>query len=93
MRVGLKDTPERVYTLGDGHTPLKISDWQKGIGVIIDCKLNVEHHIAAKINKANSVLEVIHHTFQYKNERTGHIIQVSGKTPEVCKPSLGSSFG
>ena len=52
--------PERIYTLGDGYTPLKISDQEKDIGVIIDCKLNFEHHIVAKINKANSILGVIH---------------------------------
>ena len=36
MRVGLKDMFKRVYTLGDGHTPLKVSDREKDIGVIID---------------------------------------------------------
>ena len=70
MRVGLKDMSERVHTLGDNHTLLKISDREKDTGVIIDHKLNVEHHIAAIINKANSILGVIHRTFQYKDERT-----------------------
>ena len=69
MGVGLYDMPERVHTLGDGYTPLKISDGEKDIGVIIDCKLNFEYHIAAKINKANSLLGVIHHIFHYKDER------------------------
>ena len=70
MSVELKDKPERVCTLGDGHSPLKVSYCEKDIDVIIDCKLNFEHHIAAKSNKANSILEVIHHTFQYMDERT-----------------------
>ena len=63
MRVGLKDMSKRVYTLGDGYTPLKISDQEKDIGVIMDCKLNFEHHIASKINTANSY-------FSNKDERT-----------------------
>ena len=91
MRMRLR--PERVYTLGDGHTSLKISVQEKDIGVIIYCKFNFEHHIAAKVNKTNSILGVMHQTFQRTDERT-HIIQVSGKTtPGVCKTSLGSPFG
>ena len=35
MRVEFKDIPDRVYTLGDGHTPLRISDREKDIGVIL----------------------------------------------------------
>ena len=57
--------------MGDGHIPLNISDYDKDISVISDFKLNFEHHIAGKINKANSILGVvIHHTFQYKDEKT-----------------------
>ena len=86
MRVGLKDTPERVCILGDGHTPLKISDREKDIGVIIDCTLNFEHHVAVKINMENSILGMIHNIFQYNYERT--MVHTARPTLRVCKPSL-----
>ena len=45
------------------------SDHPKDIGVIIDCKLNFEHHITAKINNIDSIPGVTHRIFQCKDER------------------------
>ena len=41
---------------------------KKDIGVIIDQDLSLEKHIAAKINKATSILGLINNTFDYKHE-------------------------
>ena len=69
MRIGNSDKPTKQYTLGLGDTltPLTKSIQEKDIGVIIDSKLTFEHHIAAKINKANSILGTINKTFEYKD--------------------------
>ena len=48
MRVAFRDIAERVYTLADGHTALKISHQDQDINVTIDCKLKFEHHIVPK---------------------------------------------
>ena len=65
-----KTAPDSTYTLGDGRAALKKSELEKDIGVIIDSTLNVEHHIATKVHKSNSILGVMHGTFQYQDERT-----------------------
>ena len=70
MRIGNRDKPDKQYTLGDTHTPLARSDQEKDIGVIIDSHLSFEHHIAAKINKANATLGIINNTFEFKDEKT-----------------------
>ena len=71
MRIGNSDKPTKQYRptlgLGDTLTPLTKSIQEKDIGVIIDSKLTFEHHIAAKINKANSILGTINNTFEYKD--------------------------
>ena len=69
MSVGHRDMYAAVCILGDGQTPLRISDQEKGICVIIHCKLNFEHNIAATINMANSILGVIHCTLHHEDGR------------------------
>ena len=51
--------------------------------VIIDAKLSFEHHIAAKINKANSVLGLINHTFEYKDSKTMVLLYKSLVRPHL----------
>ena len=38
---------------------------EKDLGVTIDRNLNFRKHISAKINKANSIIFLIKHTFKY----------------------------
>ena len=40
-------------------------EYEKDLGVIIDRNLNFRKHISTKINKANSLLHLIKHTFKY----------------------------
>ena len=51
--------------------------------VIIDTKLSFEHHIAAKINKANSVLGLINRTFEYKDPKTMVLLYKSLVRPHL----------
>jgi hypothetical protein len=38
---------------------------EKDIGVVIDNKLTFNQHISEKINKANSIIGVLHRTMEY----------------------------
>lgn len=70
LRIGLRAAPEADYVLGNtGIHPTKV-DTEKDIGVTFDTKLTFEKHISEKINKANSILGLITHTFEYKDEST-----------------------
>ena len=68
LRLSLRDHPEHCYTLGDTGSIINQTDQEKDIGVIFDTKLTFNGHIAAKINKANSILGIISRTFEYKSQ-------------------------
>ena len=70
MRIGHRDIPSCHFSLGNPSTTLAVTNQEKDIGVLIDSKLSFEHHIAAKIIKANSILGLINRTFEYKDGRT-----------------------
>ena len=102
MRIGRRDIPCHQYNLGNPPSTLPISQQAKDIGVIIDPKLSFEHHIAAKINKANSVLGLINRTFEYKDPKTMVLLykslvhphleyanQIWAPTPHETRHSLG----
>ena len=83
MRIGRRDIPCHQYNLGNPPSILPISQQEKDIGVIIDAKLSFEHHIAAKINKANSVLGLINRTFEYKDPNTMVLLYKSLVRPHL----------
>ena len=46
-------------------TILVISEEEKYLGVPIDSKLSFEQHIASKVNKANSLVDLIRRSFEF----------------------------
>ena len=51
------------YTLSDHHLEV-----EKDIGVIIDCELSFDKHIAEKVNKATKIVNIIRRSFMYLAE-------------------------
>ena len=70
MRIRPTNIPHTTfkYYLRKDLAPLQSTLQEKDIGVIIDQDLSFDKHIAAKINKANSILGIINDTFDYKNK-------------------------
>ena len=56
------------YTLR-GHQ-LEVVDHEKDLGVIIDCELTFDLHIAEKVNKANMVLGIIRNSFLHLDKES-----------------------
>ena len=54
------------YSLSDHH--LEVVDNEKDIGVIIDCDLSFDKHIAKKVNKATKIVNIIIRSFMYLGE-------------------------
>ena len=70
MRIRPNNIPHTTikYYLTKDLAPLQSTLQEKDIGVIIDQDLSFDTHIAAKINKTNSILGIINKTFDYKNK-------------------------
>ena len=70
MHIG-RTNPCREYQMttddGKSHT-LEAVDTEKDLGVLIDNKLKFSQHCQAKINKANSILGCLKHTFKNMNK-------------------------
>jgi hypothetical protein len=47
---------------------------EKDVGVTIDNKLSFDKHIREKVNKANSIIGVIRHTFEYLDLKAFRIV-------------------
>ena len=57
------------YTMGkDQKTIINKAETVKDIGVTFDSSLNFEAHMSEKIYKANSMMGIIRHTFEYLDE-------------------------
>jgi len=41
---------------------------EKHLGVTVDCNLSFEHHIMAKVSKANQMMELLRKSFVYLDE-------------------------
>jgi hypothetical protein len=63
LSAGKQKTQQFKYTLC--NTELQYSNKEKDIGVVIDNQLNYEDHMNEKINKSNSIMGLIRHTFTY----------------------------
>ena len=53
-------------TLSDHH--LEVANNEKDIGVVIDCDLIFDKHIAEKMNKATKIVNIIRRSFMYLDE-------------------------
>ena len=56
------------YTLRSHQ--LEVVDHEKDLGVIIDCELTFDLHIAEKVNKANMVLGIIRNSFPHLDKES-----------------------
>ena len=74
MRIGKSRIDKIDYTLKDGLPPMEYVESEKDIGVIIDDKLTFNQHISEKINKANSIIGVLHRTMEYMDCTTFKLI-------------------
>ena len=68
MRIVRSNAKAIIYAMGPDKHPLRKYTKEKDIGVIIDHNIPFATHIQAKINKANSIMEVIRITYIYINE-------------------------
>ncbi|MCG8626996.1 MAG: hypothetical protein MJE68_33970 [Proteobacteria bacterium] len=66
MSINNKGEHTRTYKMRD--TILKLVDQEKDIGVVVDKQLKFESHIYEKINKANSMMGLIHRSFIHLDE-------------------------
>ena len=67
LRLGYRRDDPYNYKLD--HT-LKHVQSEKKLGVIIDSKLKFSEHINDKVNKANSIMGIIHSSFRYLDSST-----------------------
>ena len=63
--------------------PLKVSDEEKDLGVIIDSQLNFEKHMQAKINKANSIMGAIRRTIEYLDKENFKLLYTALVRPHL----------
>ena len=56
------------YALRGHH--LEVVENEKDIGVIIDCDLSFDKHIAEKVNKAKRIVNIIRRSFMYLDEES-----------------------
>ena len=56
------------YALSGHH--LEVVENEKDIGVIIDCDLSFDKHIAEKVNKATRIVNIIRRSFMYLDEES-----------------------
>ena len=59
MRLGKTTCDGPSYRLREEMDPMKQTEHEKDIGVVIDTKLSFEEHIAQKVKKANGIMGVI----------------------------------
>ena len=76
-----KNNPKRAYWIGD--TPLKVTEREKDLGVIITSNGKPSEQAAAAVSKANRILGVMRKTFRYFDIRLFKIIY-----PTFVRPHL-----
>eukprot|EP00794_Sanderia_malayensis_P012191 gene12191-13447_t len=83
MRIGKDDINEYYYTMGNDKVQLEKSEKEKDIGIVIDNSLSFEHHITQKVNKANSVLYIIRHTFEQLDMESFNLLYKGLVRPQI----------
>jgi hypothetical protein len=83
MRIGRSKVEKHEYTLKADLKSMEETIAEKDVGVTIDNKLSFDKHITEKVNKANSIIGVIRHTFEYLDLKTFRMLYVSLVRPHL----------
>ena len=69
MRIGCFSIRNDGYTMDKDQKTINKAETVKDIGVTFDSSLNFEAHMSEKIHKANSMMGIIRHTFEYLDDK------------------------